>query len=111
MPSKEDLEWTNKLNKLLTITFATIYDFLVSCKVFLKTVRDIEIIVDDQDENLLNDKGSSDESWYESVKYTRASNKSYRFLRMHGHVQDVKYYPWINQPDFICISIKVLYHL
>lgn len=70
------------MNKLPTITFATIYDFLVSRKVFLKRVRDIEIIVDDQDENLLNDKGSSDDSWYESVEYTRALNKLYRFLRM-----------------------------
>ena len=50
--------------------FGTIYDFLVSRKVFLKRVRDIEIIVDDQDLNLLNDEGSSDECWYESVEYT-----------------------------------------
>lgn len=82
MPSKEDLEWTKKLNRLPTITFATIYNFLVSRKVFLKRVRDIEIVVDDQDTNLLNDDGSSDESWYESIEYTRVLNKAYRFLRM-----------------------------
>ena len=107
MPSKEDLEWTNKLNCLPTITFGTIYHFLVSRKVFLKRVRDIEIIVDDQDLNLLNDEGSSDECWYESVEYTRALNKAYRFFK-DGHVQDVKYHPWINRPDYICISSKVL---
>ena len=107
MPSKEDLEWTNKLNCLPNITFGTIYDFLVSRKVFLKRVRDIEIIVDDQDRNLLNDEGSSDECWYESVEYTRALNKAYRFFK-DGHVQDVKYHPWISRPEYICISSKVL---
>ena len=107
MPSKEDPEWTKKLNCLPTITFGTIYDFLVSRKVFLKRVRDVEIIVDDQDVDLLNDEGSSDESWYESVEYTRALNKAYRFFK-DGHVQNIKYHPWNNQPDYICISSIVL---
>ena len=80
MPPKEDLEWTNKLNCLPTITFNMIYDFLFSCKVFLKRVSDIEIIVDDQDVDLLNNEASSDKSWYESVEYTRVLNKAYNFF-------------------------------
>lgn len=48
MPSKEDQGWTEKLNCLSNVTFGTTYNFLVSRKVFLKKVRDI-----DQDENLL----------------------------------------------------------
>ena len=107
MPAKEDPDWTTKLNHLPTITFGTIYDFLVSRKVFLKRVRDIEIIVDDQEDNLLSKESSSDESWYESVEYTRALDKAYRFFK-DGHVQDIKYHPWISQTDFICISTKVL---
>ena len=61
MSAKEDLDWTTKLNHLPTITYGTIYDFLVSLKVFLKGVRDIEIIVDDQEDNLLSKENSSDE--------------------------------------------------
>ena len=36
----------------------------------MKRVRNIEIIVDDQDANLSDDEGSSNESWYELVEYT-----------------------------------------
>jgi len=48
----------------------------------LKRVRNIEIVVDDQDANLSDDEGSSNESWYESVEYTRALNKRMVFSRM-----------------------------
>ena len=107
MPAKEDPDWTTKLNHLPTITFGTIYDFLVSRKVFLKRVSDIEIIVDDQEDNLLSKESSCDESWYEAIEYTRALDKAYRFFK-DGHIQDIKYHPWISQTDFICISTKVL---
>ena len=48
----------------------------------MKRVRNIEIVVDDQDANLSDDEGSSNESWYESVEYTRALNKRMVFSRM-----------------------------
>ena len=49
-----------------------IYHFLVSRKVFLKRVRDIEVIVDDKENSLLNKEDSPDESWYELDEYTCA---------------------------------------
>ena len=68
MPFKQDLGWSNKLD-LLPNTLLVLTTLLVVK--FLKEIWGIEIILDDQDHNLLNKQGSSNESWYESVEYTR----------------------------------------
>jgi len=83
-----------------TVTFSSIYDFLLSRKVSLKKVRYIENVVDNDEENGLNVEDAGDQSWYESVEYTRMLDKAYRFFK-DGHVQNLRFHPWINQSDII----------
>ena len=106
LPSQGDVQWTKQFDSIPTVTFSTIYDFLFSRKVFLKKVRHIENAVDNREESQ-NCEDTSDESWYESVEYTRTLDKAYRFLK-DGHVQDLKYHPWTSQSDIICIKATVL---
>jgi len=47
------------------------------------------------------------ESLYESVEYTRSLDKAHCFLK-DGHVQGIKYHPWDDQPDAICVTTTVL---
>ena len=99
---------------LPTITFSTIYDFLVDRKVLLQKVSYIESALED----IPNEKDNSDttyhstvttsgESWYDSVEYTRSLDKAYRFFK-DGHVQCIRYHPWDDQPDVICVTTTVL---
>ena len=69
-------------------------------------MRHIENAVDNREESQ-NGEDTSDESWYESVEYTRTLDKAYRFFK-DGHVQDLKYHPWTSQSDIICIKATVL---
>jgi len=54
--------------------------------------------VDNDEENGLNVEDAGDQSWYESVEYTCTLDKAYRFFK-DGHVQNLRYHPWINQSD------------
>ena len=101
-------QWTKQLQCLPTITFNTIYDFLVDHKILLKKVSHIENVTESQ-EQLSSEEGSchDDKSWYESVEYTRTLEKAYRSFE-DGHVQAIKYHPWSSQPDVICVTCTVL---
>lgn len=48
LPSPDDKEWTKSLQCLPTITFNTIYDFLVDRKILLKKVSHIEHATESQ---------------------------------------------------------------
>lgn len=100
-------QWTKQLHLIPTVTFSSIYDFLVSHKVSLKKVRHIENVVDKDKEIGPNVEDVGDQSWYESVEYTCTLDKAYRFFR-DGHVQNLRYHPWIIQSDIICIKPTVL---
>jgi len=63
--------------------------------------------VDNDEENGPNVEDAGDQSWYESVEYTRTLDKAYRFYK-DGHVQNLRYHPWINQSDIIGIKVTVL---
>ena len=71
LPAQDDKQWTKQLHLIPTVTFSSIYDFLVSRKVSLKKVRQIENAVDDREDNSINGKDPSEQSGYESVEYTR----------------------------------------
>lgn len=107
LPPRDDMQWTKQLYCIPTVTFSSIYDFLVSRKVSLKKVRHIENAVDNREENGLSGEDASDQSWYESAEYTRTLDKAYRFFK-DGHVQNLKYHPWTNQTDVICVTATVL---
>ena len=124
LPSQKDVDWTKRLYLLPTITFSTIYDFLVDRKMLLRKVSYIENALDSREDAPIgkNNPQASDtlpnvmdnptvkvdgESWYESVEYTRSLDKAYRFFK-DGHVQDIKYHPWDNQPDVVCVTTTVL---
>ena len=109
LPYPSDPLWTKHLQCMPTITFNTIYDFLVDCKILLKKVSHIENAMERQ-EQLSNDEEGSchdNKSWYESIEYTRTLDKAYRFFK-DGHIQAVKYHPWSSQPNVICVTSTVL---
>ena len=108
LPLPDDEQWTKQLQDLPTITFNTIYDFLVDRKILMKKVSHLENAMETQGQ-LSNDENSccDEKSWYESVEYTRTLDKAYRFFK-DGHVQAIKYHPWSSQPDVICITSTVL---
>ena len=76
LPAQDDVQWTKQLHLIPTVTFSSIYDFLVSRKVSLKKVRQIENAVDDCEDNSINGEDTSGQSWYESVEYTRSCPRS-----------------------------------
>ena len=109
LPHPSDPLWTKHLQCLPTITFNTIYNFLVDRKILLKKVSHIENAMERQ-EQLSNDEEGSchdNKSWYESIEYTRTLDKAYRFFK-DGHVQAVKYHPWSSQPNVICVTSTIL---
>ena len=109
MPLPNDPQWTKQLQCLPTITFNTIYDFLVDRKILLNKVSHIENVMDSQ-QQLSSEEGSchDDKSWYESVEYTCTLEKAYRFLK-DSHVQAIKYHPRSSQqPNVICVTCTVL---
>ena len=82
---------------LPTITFSTIYDFLVDRKMLLRKVSYIDNALDCREDapigkaslqssdtlsNVTDDPTVKSESWYESVEYTRSLDKTYQYLRM-----------------------------
>jgi len=92
LPSQKDVEWTKQLYMLPTITFSTIYDFLVDCKLLLRKVSYIENALDSIEDapigkdslqssdtlsNVTDNPRVKNESWYESVEYTRSLDKAY----------------------------------
>ena len=99
------------------ITFSTIYDFLVDRKILLKRVSYLESIADKRAEKIHNQgeqspkdsmpQQSNGDGVYVPVEYTRTLEKAYRFYR-DGHVQDIKYHPMPDIPDYVCIAAKVL---
>lgn len=109
LPSPDDVQWTKSLQCLPTITFNTIYDFLVDRKILLKKVSHIEYATERQGQLSNDEEGSchDDNSWYESIEYTRTLEKAYRFFK-DGHVQALKCHPWSSQPDVICVTSTVL---
>ena len=94
LPSRDGVQWTKQLHCIPTVTFSSIYDFLVSRKVAVKKVRHVENVVDNREEN---GEDASDESWYESVEYTCTLDKAYRFFK-DGHVQDLRYHSCMDKP-------------
>lgn len=81
---------------LPNITFSTIYDFLVDHKILLRKVSYIENALDSREDALIGKASlqSSDtlsnvtdnptvknESWHESVEYTRSLHKAYWFFK------------------------------
>jgi len=108
---------TKQLQNLPTVTFSTIYDFLVDRKVLIKKVSCLENAVESrshlesavESQRPSDEEGSCDDEnlWYESVEYTRTLDKAYRFFQ-DGHVQAIKYHPWPSQLDVICVTSTVL---
>lgn len=92
VPNVDDQQWTTKLCHLPKITFTTIYNLLVKCKVLLQRVSYLESLADRRAElSGKPDSGSAakgDENV--SIGYTRTLDKAYRFFK-DGHIQEIKY--------------------
>ena len=101
------------------ITFGTIFDFLVDCRVLFKKVSHLESIADRRADVVTNQEHEADSSEDEAhessndrllvvpVEYTRTLEKAYYFYK-DCHVQKVKYHPMPKQNDHICITANVL---
>ena len=108
VPTPDDIQWTCRLYNLPGITFGTIYDHLVDCKVVLKKVSYLENIADRRAEAVLQHiSGDHESSNSISIDYTRTLDKAYRFFQ-DGHVQKIKYHPLPQVLDHSCVSAAVL---
>ncbi|XP_065894575.1 uncharacterized protein [Dysidea avara] len=92
IPDIKDSLWTKEIYKAPSVTFGTIYQFLVERKVLIKKANHLESVIDRRDSSDLGvhvqgnvnlSPGTS-----ESVSYTRTLDKAYRFFQ-DGHVQKV----------------------
>jgi len=54
----DDLQWTKQLQNIPTITFNTIYDFLVDRKILLKKVSHLESATNDKEQMSNDEEGS-----------------------------------------------------
>ena len=101
------------LYRIYSITFGTIYDFLVDRKVILPKVSYLESVADQRAEKAYryDFEDESDISCKENVSIstesTRTLSKAYRFF-CDGHVQGIKLHPMPSLKDFICVTAKVL---
>ena len=58
VPKANDVHWTKDLHKSPKVTFNTIHEFLVECKVLLKKVVHIECVLEKRDSSMLCGNGS-----------------------------------------------------
>ena len=111
IPDIKDSLWTKEIYKAPSVTFGTIYQFLVERKVLIKKANHLESVIDRRDGSDLGvhvqgnvnlSPGTS-----ETVSYTRTLDKAYRFFQ-DGHVQKVRYHPMPSLPEYVCIGASVL---
>ena len=101
IPPANDPQWTKTLYKAPKVTFGTIFKFLVDRKVLLKKTAYVENISEKRESYAINKVGERIGS------YTRTLDKAYRFFQ-DGHVQNVRFHPMTNKPNYVCIGADVL---
>ena len=78
---------------------------------YLESVADKSVEkIHNQGEQSLKDsmpQQSNSDRVYAPIEYTRTLEKAYHFC-WDGHVQDIKYHPMPDIPDYVCIAVKVL---
>jgi len=107
IPNINDHLWTKELFKAPTVTYSTIYKFLVDRKVSLRKASHIECIIESRDTSVLGSQSNATCYDKESICYTRTLDRAYVFFQ-DGHVQKVRYHPMPNLPDYICVGASVL---
>ena len=110
LPKYDDPQWTTRLHQLPKVTFSTIYSFLVDRKVSLKKVSYLEGIAERNVELTHTNKEGDFQKFTGHnvpIEYTRTLSKAYVFFK-DGHVQDIKYHPFPQKPDYVCVKSKVL---
>ena len=109
IPPAKDTQWTKALYKAPKVTFGTIFKFLVDRKVLLKKAVHVENVAEKRESCIRvgEHSGCSLSDASEPVSYTRTLDKAYRFFQ-DGHVQNVKFHPMTNQPNYVCIGADVL---
>jgi len=107
IPKSNDVHWSKQIYCIPKITFGTIFDFLVDCKVLARKANYIDDATEKRDSSLLHrqdeNKLSSADAAGDPIVYTRTLDKAYRFFQ-DGHVQKVRYHPMSEQHLYWCIS-------
>ena len=111
LPKYDDPQWTTRLHILPKVTFSTIYSFLVDRKVSLKKVSCLEGIAERNvglTQTINEEKDLRKLSDYNvPIEYTKTLSKAYVFFK-DGHVQDIRYHPFPQKADYVCVKSKVL---